>query len=102
MNDHDDIPVPRKDAEVTSQLEELDDIIFPAIDGDMTALTRVEPAWRNAIASLGEEAVQESRQQYLRHARATWEFLKNRTLRHPHQLMAVAQIMMMLGGDDVS
>lgn len=84
------------------QLEELDDIIFPAIDGDETALRRVEPAWECAIASLGSEAVQESRLQYLRHAWATWAYLKDQAMQRPHHLLAVMQIIMMLSGEDVS
>jgi hypothetical protein len=86
--------------EIIARLEELDDVIFPAIDGDRRALQRVEPAWQQALAALGPEVVRESRQQYLRYARATWKFLKNQALEHPHQLAAVMQIIMMLTGDD--
>jgi hypothetical protein len=84
------------------QLEDLDDIIFPAIDGDETALRHVEPVWQQTLATLGPEVVRESRQQYLRYARATWDYLKSKTLEHPHQLLAVMQIIMMLTGDDIS
>jgi hypothetical protein len=90
------------DEKVVAHLEALDDVIFPAIDGDETALHHVEPAWQQALAELGPEAVCESRQQYLRYARATWDFLKNQTLERPHQLLAVMHIIMMLTGDDVT
>jgi hypothetical protein len=88
--------------EVVARLEALDDVIFPAIEGNRAALQRVEPAWHQALDTLGPEAVRESRQQYLRYARATWEFLKNHTLERPHQLLAVMQIIMMLTGEDVN
>jgi hypothetical protein len=86
--------------DVVLRLEALDDVVFPAIDGDETAIHRVEPAWLEAIATLGPEAVNESRQQYLRYARATWNFLKSQALERPCQLVAVMQIIMMLTGDD--
>lgn len=88
------------DEEVVARLEALDDVVFPAIDGDQNALRRLEPSWQLALAALGPEAVHESRQQYLRYARATWDFLKNQTLERPHQLLAVMHIIMMLSGDD--
>jgi hypothetical protein len=88
--------------EVVASLEALDDVIFPAIDGDEIALRHVEPVWQQALANLGPEVVSESRQQYLRYARATWDYLKNKTLEHPHHLLAVMQIIMMLTGDDIS
>ena len=100
MSNGSDNPPLEVETVIASQLEELDDIVFPAIDGDQAALSKVEPAWEKAIATLGSEVVQESRQEYLRHARATWAFLKNQTLEHPHQLLAVMQIIMMLSGDD--
>ena len=68
------------DSRVTSQLESLDDIIFPAIDGDLSALEAASTAWKQAVATLGQTAIQESRREYLRHARATWVFLRNQTM----------------------
>lgn len=90
------------DGEVVAHLEALDDVIFPAIDGDENALHHVEPAWQQALATLGPEVMRESQQQYLRYARATWDYLKNKTFQHPHQLLAVMQIIIMLTGDDLS
>lgn len=55
--------------EVVERLETLDDVIFPAIDGDPQAIAQVEPAWREAVAQLGPEVIQESRGEYLRYAR---------------------------------
>jgi hypothetical protein len=88
------------DLRVVAELEKLDDIIYPAIDGDETALEAVGPAWEQALTTLGPEAVQESRREYLRHARATWDFLRKQTLQRPHHIIALANILLLLSGDD--
>jgi hypothetical protein len=90
------------DPEVVAELEKLDDIIYPAIDGDEADLQILEPAWQVALATLGKEAVQESRHEYLRYARSTWDYLRNQSLQHPHRILAVAKILMLLTGDDGS
>lgn len=90
------------DPQVVSRLEALDDVIFPAIDGDETALAAAEPVWKETLSELGLEAVQASRRQYLRHARATWAFLRNQTLQHPHHILAVLKIISLLIGDEAS
>lgn len=90
------------DPKVVSRLEALDDVIFPAIDGDETALAAAEPVWKETLSELGLEAVQASRRQYLRHARATWAFLRNQTLQHLHHILAVLKIISLLIGDEAS
>jgi hypothetical protein len=90
------------DPQVVSRLEALDDVIFPAIDGDEIALAAAEPVWKETLSELGPEAIQASRHQYLRHARTTWTFLRNQTLQHPHQILAVLKIITLLIGDEAS
>jgi hypothetical protein len=92
---HDELP------EVIQRLESLDDLIFPAIDGDLEALEASEPAWRQAVEELGPEVVAESRSQYLRYARSVWEYLSRQTIHQPWRLMAVMKIIGLLMGDDV-
>ncbi|TWU30273.1 hypothetical protein [Bythopirellula polymerisocia] len=87
-------------SEVTDQLEYLDDIIFPAIAGDETALDEAGTAWKTALASLGSEAVQETRWEYLRHARSTWDFLCRQSIYQPERILAVAKIILLLTSDD--
>ena len=91
---------PNEESEVVQRLESLDDVIFPAIAGDAQALAQVEPAWRETVATLGPEVVQESRNEYLRYARTTWEFLRNST-GNRHRLLAVLQIIALLSGVDM-
>ena len=94
-------PEPHEQPEVTARLEALDDIIFPAIDGSQQALAEAEPAWKEAVAELGPGAVQESRREYLRYARSTWDFLRRQATCHPFRLFAVLKIFGMLMGDDL-
>ncbi len=87
-------------AEIVHQLESLDDVIFPAIEGDEQALAHLEPAWRQAVATLGPEVVRESRNEYLRYARSTWEFLRRNATSDRGRLMAVLKIILLLSGLD--
>lgn len=59
--------------EVLEKLELLDDVVYEAIDGQATALERLEKLWPETLATLGEKLVAESREQYLRYALAIWE-----------------------------
>ena len=83
-----------------AKLETLDDIIFPAIDGDMAAVEASEPLWREAVAELGPEVVAESRSEYLRYARSTWQFLSRQTVQQPLRMLAVMKVIGLLMGED--
>jgi hypothetical protein len=54
--------------EVIRRLEELDDSVFAALEGDAAALDRSVRLWRAVTAELDPEVVAESREQYLRRA----------------------------------
>jgi hypothetical protein len=86
---------------VIQRLEQLDDVIFPAIDGDEAALEASEPAWRETVAELGPEVIEESRSEYLRYARSVWQFLSSQAITQPLRLLAVMKIIGLLMGDDV-
>ena len=87
--------------EVVERLEQLDDVIFPAIDGDEAALEASEPVWRETVAELGPEVIEESRSEYLRYARSVWQFLSSQAITQPLRLLAVMKIIGLLMGDDV-
>lgn len=95
-------PPLEENVEVIAKLEELDDILFPAIAGDQKALAEAEPAWKTALESLGPETVQETRGEYLRYARSTWEFLVRETILQPERILAVIKIILLLTSDDGS
>ena len=94
-------PADHERPEVVQRLEQLDDVIFPAIDGDEAALEASEPAWRETVAELGPEAVAESRSEYLRYARSVWQFLSSQAVTQPLRLLAVMKIIGLLIGEDV-
>ena len=94
-------PVPGElPPEVVARLETLDDIIFPAIEGDAGALAASEPTWKQTIAELGPELIAETRSEYLRYAKATWHFLVSQTVQQPLRMLAVMKIIGLLMGDD--
>jgi hypothetical protein len=88
-------------ADTIARLEKLDDVIFPAIDGDEQALGQLEPTWREAVAALDPELVRESRNEYLRYARDTWEFLRRNSAEQSGRILAVLQIIALLSGIDM-
>jgi hypothetical protein len=63
-----DLPI-----QVLDRLEQLDDVIFAAIDGDPEALDAAAATWQCTLNELGWDTVEESRQQYLRCAKSAWE-----------------------------
>ena len=86
--------------EAIARLETLDDLIFPAIDGDLDAAEASAPVWRETVATLGPEAVAESRSEYLRYARCTWQFLNRQTVQQPLRMLAVLKVIGLLMGDE--
>ena len=54
--------------EVRELLESLDDAMLAALAGNNGALQRARELWTHAIATLGWELIDESREQYLRYA----------------------------------
>ncbi len=50
------------------RLEELDDAIFAALEGDADALDRSSELWRALSAEAPPALLEESREQYIRHA----------------------------------
>lgn len=83
-----------------ARLETLDDLIFPAIDGDLDAAEASEPVWRETVAELGHDAIAESRSEYLRYARSTWQFLSRQTAQQPLRMLAVMKVIGMLMGEE--
>lgn len=86
--------------EAIARLETLDDLIFPAIDGDLAAVEASAPMWRETVVQLGPAAVAESRSEYLRYARSTWQFLNRQTVQQPLRMLAVLKVIGMLMGDE--
>jgi hypothetical protein len=82
--------------EVINHLEDLDDVIFAAIDGDQAALQESAAAWHRAVRTLGHDAIEETRRQYLRHAQSVWEGLRHQSVQPPHKIFAAIEIIGLL------
>lgn len=84
--------------DVIARLEWLDDLMFAAIDGDALALETLADAWRQTVDELGSDAVEESRQQYLRRAQTVWESLRHEPNHPPHKVFAAIEVISLLAG----
>jgi hydroxyethylthiazole kinase-like sugar kinase family protein len=82
--------------EVVNHLEALDDVIFAAIDGDQAALQESAAAWHRAVKTLGNDAIEETRRQYLRHAQSVWESLRHQSVQPPQKIFAAIEIIGLL------
>ncbi|HEV3024572.1 MAG TPA: hypothetical protein VGX76_18985 [Pirellulales bacterium] len=54
------------------RLEQLDDMVFEAIAGKPGAIEQLRKLWPDVLAQVGPDLVEESREQYLRHALRVW------------------------------
>lgn len=87
------------DPEVTDKLELLDDLVFEAIEGKREALAKLRKAWPLILASLGAEAIEESRLLYVERATAVWAQHNSGVLRQPDLAAAALEVLtLILGG----
>jgi hypothetical protein len=81
-----------------TRMEWLDDLMFAAIDGDPVALDHAADAWQKTRDELGQDALEESRQQYLRHAQSVWHTMRAEPNHPPHKVFAAIEIISLLAG----
>lgn len=84
------------DADLVARLEWLDDLMFAAIDGDPAALDQAAEAWKRSREDLGDAALEESRQQYVRRAQSVWNSLRNQPNHPPHKVFAAIEVISLL------
>jgi hypothetical protein len=82
--------------DVLAKLEWLDDLLFEAIEGDPTALETAIDAWHRMLDELGPEALEESRNQYLRRAQSVWNELRHQPNHPPHKVFAAIEVISLL------
>jgi len=80
-------------------LESLDDVVFSAINGDLSSLHACEPVLHKVLKDIGPEAVAESRREYLRYAQVTRDFLRQQLVWQPMRIVAVMHVIALLMGD---
>ncbi len=86
------------DPKVVQQLEQLDDLVFEAIEGSSAAVERLREAWPRMLASLGAEAIEESRAQYIRRATHIWEEQNGPNARRPELAATALEVLTLLLG----
>jgi hypothetical protein len=64
--------LPLSNPQVLEKFEELDDLVFDSIAGRAQAVERLRKAWPAALAMIGADLVEESRDAYLQHALNKW------------------------------
>jgi hypothetical protein len=88
----------QQDVDPIARLEWLDDLMFAAIDGNPVALDCAADAWQRTRDELGEQALEESRQQYVRRAQTVWKTLRVEPNHPPHKVFAAIEIISLLVG----
>ena len=86
---------PQSDA-VRTMLEELDDVVYSAVRGDMSALEQAHRLWPQVVATIGWELVEESREQYLRFAIDVTQRYETDLGRKPEHAVAALEVISLL------
>lgn len=82
------------------KLELLDDLVFESIAGKQGALEAVRQLWPEVLAQVGSALVEESREQYLRHALRVWkECVEGDQIRNPALALATMEVICLLFGE---
>lgn len=81
-------------------LELLDDTVFEAIAAKPGALEQLKHLWPDVLARVGPCLVEESREQYLRHALRVWkECIEGDQIHNPVVALAALEVISLLLGD---
>ena len=82
------------------RLEHLDDLVYEAIGGRTSAMEDLRVAWPKVLEELGEDLLNESREQYLRYALSVWEeCVDTDSIRNPARAIQALDVLCLLFGD---
>ena len=79
-----------------ARIEELDDVIFSALEGDAEALNRSAQLWRELQRDAPATLLEESREQYLRQAESIRDRYANQPSRALGRTFAALEILALL------
>ena len=82
--------------QVNALLERLDDVIFPAVLGNRSAMEEARKLWPQVIQAIGWELVEESREQYLRYAIDAARMGEQQEIRKPENSIAALEVILLL------
>lgn len=78
-------------------LELLDDLVFESIAGKPGAFEQLKALWPAALAQVGTELIEESREQYLQHALRVWqECVESDEIHNPALAVATMDVICLL------
>ncbi|HEY1598263.1 MAG TPA: hypothetical protein VGG64_01585 [Pirellulales bacterium] len=84
-------------ADLVEQLGLLDDVVFEAIAGRAGALAKLQSLWPQVKSAVGPALVDESREQYVRHALRVWRrCLAGEELHDPAHALAALDVVSLL------
>lgn len=86
------------DPRITDTLETLDDLVFEAIEGKRESLAKLRKAWPAALATLGPEAVEESRLLYVERATEIWARHNSGIQRRPDLAASALEVLTLILG----
>jgi hypothetical protein len=86
------------DPEVVEKLELLDDLVYEAIEGKREALAKLRKQWPQMLATLGPQAIEESRLLYVERATAVWAQHNSGILRQPDLAAAALEVLTLILG----
>ena len=82
------------------KLELLDDTVFEAIAGKPGSLEQLRTLWPQVLSEVGPDLVEESREQYLRHALRVWQdCVEGDRIHNPVLALATMEVICLLFGD---
>lgn len=83
--------------EALDQLEAIDDLVFEGIAGKASAVEKLRSAWPEVLATLGSDLVEESRENYVRHALRVWrECVEGDRIRQPALAISAMEVVCIL------
>lgn len=83
--------------EIIAKLEQLDDMVFEAIAGKASAMEELRTVWPDVLTELGPELLEESKEQYIRHALSMWQHcIEGDQIRQPAQAVRVVEVINLL------
>jgi hypothetical protein len=84
-------------SDLVEQLGVLDDLVFEAIAGRTDALDKLRALWPEVKSAVGPALVEESREQYVRHAIGIWrDCIAGGDLRDPATAIAAMDVVSLL------
>ncbi|RIK75048.1 MAG: hypothetical protein DCC68_21880 [Planctomycetota bacterium] len=86
------------DSDVVDKLEMLDDLVFEAIEGKRESLARLRKTWPQMLATLGPQAIEESRLLYVERATAVWAQHNSGLLRQPDLAASALEVLTLILG----